>query len=224
MSSVKIFLAEDEERMRAELRDLLCKNGLACDAAVDFHDLPGQILASGADLIVLDLNLPELDGLSVLRMVRAQSDVPILILTSRESEIDELMGMHLGADDFMTKPFNAQILIARIESILRRTARQNDASAVLSGEGLTLDLLRGTVTGPTGSVELSKNEQTILGLLLRRRGQIVLREDLIDALWQSDTFVDDNTLSVNVARLRQQLKEVGAPDVIKTRRGQGYQL
>lgn len=219
-----IFLAEDDERMRAELQQLLRKNGFDCEATADFHDLPGQILQSEADLVLLDLNLPELDGLTVLRTVRTSSEVPVLILTSRDSEIDELMGMHLGADDFMTKPFNAQILIARIESVLRRTARQSDAGAVLSGAGLTLDLLRGTVSGPSGSVELSKNEQTILGLLLRRRGEIVTREDLIDALWQSDTFVDDNTLSVNVARLRQQLKDVGAGGVIKTRRGQGYQL
>lgn len=221
---MKIFLAEDEERMRTELQQLLQKNGFACDAATAFRSLPEQILRSDADLILLDLNLPELDGLTVLRTVRAESDVPVLILTSRDSEIDELMGMHLGADDFMTKPFNAQILVARIESILRRTARQSDAGSILSGEGLTLDLLRGTVAGPAGSVELSKNEQTILGLLLRRRGEIVPREDLIDALWQSDTFVDDNTLSVNVARLRQQLNQVGAAGVIKTRRGQGYQL
>ena len=221
---MKIFLAEDEERMRLELQELLRKNGFNCEAATEFHDLPGQIVTSGADLILLDLNLPELDGLSVLKMVRSQSDVPVLILTSRDSEIDELMGMHLGADDFMTKPFNSQILIARIESILRRTARKSDEGAILSSAGLTLDLLRGTVSGPAGSVELSKNEQTILGLLLRRCGEIVTREDLIDALWQSDTFVDDNTLSVNVARLRQQLKEVGAADVVKTRRGQGYQL
>lgn len=221
---MKIFVAEDEERMCAELQQLLQKNGFSCTAADGFQDLPGQILASDADLILLDLNLPELDGLTVLKTIRAQSEVPVLILTSRDSEIDELMGMHLGADDFMTKPFNAQILIARIESVLRRTARQSEVGTVLSGEGLTLDLLRGTVTGPAGSVELSKNEQTILGLLLRRRGEIVTREDLIDALWQSDTFVDDNTLSVNVARLRQQLKEVGAVGVIKTRRGQGYQI
>ena len=129
---MKVFLAEDEERMRMELMDLLQKNGFICAAATDSRDLPGQILASDADLILLDLNLPELDGLSVLKLVRAQSEIPVLILTSRESEIDELMGMHLGADDFMTKPFNAQILIARIESILRRTARQSDARAILS--------------------------------------------------------------------------------------------
>lgn len=221
---MKIFLAEDEDRMRSELRNLLEKNGFSCAEAEGFLQLPAQILQSDADLVLLDLNLPELDGLAVLREVRTQSEIPVLILTSRDSEIDELMGMHLGADDFMTKPFNAQILIARIESILRRTAKRDLQNAALQGAGLTLDLLRGTVTGPDGSAELTKNEQTILGMLLRRRGEIVTREDLIDALWQSDTFVDDNTLTVNVARLRQQLRSVGAEGIIKTRRGQGYQL
>lgn len=221
---MKIFLAEDEDRMRSELRNLLEKNGFSCAEAEGFLQLPAQILQSDADLVLLDLNLPELDGLAVLREVRTQSEIPVLILTSRDSEIDELMGMHLGADDFMTKPFNAQILIARIESILRRTAKRDLQNAALQGAGVTLDLLRGTVTGPDGSAELTKNEQTILGMLLRRRGEIVTREDLIDALWQSDTFVDDNTLTVNVARLRQQLRSVGAEGIIKTRRGQGYQL
>lgn len=221
---MRIFLAEDEEKMRAELRNLLEKNSFDCTEARGFEDLPAQILQSDADFVLLDLNLPHLDGLAVLREVRAQSEVPVLILTSRDSEIDELMGMHLGADDFMTKPFNAQILIARIASIMRRTSRREDTGATLTGAGLTLDLLRGTVSGPEGTAELTKNEQTILGILLRRRGEIVTREDLIDALWQSDTFVDDNTLTVNVARLRQQLKAIGAPGVIRTRRGQGYQL
>lgn len=220
---VKIFLAEDEEKMRQELRELLEKNGFACTEAQTFVDLVGQIQASDTDLVVLDLNLPELDGLAVLRALRSQSDIPVLILTSRDSEIDELMGIHLGADDFMTKPFNSQILIARIESILRRSSKQS-SSGVLSGEGLTLDLLRGVVSGPAGEAVLTKNEQTILGLLLRRRGEIVSREELIEALWQTDTFVDDNTLTVNVARLRQQLKDVGAVGVLKTRRGQGYQI
>lgn len=222
---MKIFIAEDEETMRNELAELLARSGYTCVTPDGFENLDRQILRSEADLVLLDLGLPVLDGLTVLRTVRAESDVPILILTSRESEADELMGIHFGADDYVTKPFNPQILLARIESIVRRASRGAAAeSHVLRSGDLQLDLTRGTVTGPSDTVLLTKNEQRILTTLMRRAGEIVSRDEIIEELWQSDAFVDDNTLTVNMTRLRAKLKEAGAPGVIRTRRGQGYQL
>lgn len=219
----KIFIAEDEESMRSELANLLARSGYECTAPSEFENLDDQILRAQVDIVLLDLGLPVLDGLTVLRALRARSDVPVLILTSRESEADELMGMHFGADDYVTKPFNPQILLARIESIVRRTTRSSD-SHVLRSDSLALDLTRGTLKGPAGSVILTKNEQGILAALMRRPGEIVARDEIIEELWQSDSFVDDNTLTVNMTRLRAKLREAGAEGVIRTRRGQGYQL
>lgn len=221
---MRVFIAEDEESMRTELAELLSRSGWTCAVPNGFEDLVGQIQRAEPDIVLLDLGLPVLDGMTVLRNLRAESDVPILILTSRESDADELMGIHFGADDYVTKPFNPSILMARIESIVRRSARSALPAHVLKANGLTLDLTRGSLTGPEGSTLLTKNEQGILGCLLRRPGEIVARDEIIEELWQSDSFVDDNTLTVNMTRLRAKLKEVGAGGAIRTRRGQGYQL
>lgn len=218
-----IFAAEDDPVMSRELATLLEKNGFVCQAPDGFEDLDSQILESGADLVLLDLGLPGLDGLTVLRALRDRSDVPVLILTSRESDLDELMGMHYGADDYVTKPFNAQILIARIESILRRS-HPSAQQPLLRARGLTVDLAKGTVTGREGTAELTKNEQGILCALMRREGEIVSRDELIEQLWQANSFVDDNTLTVNVTRLRAKLRAVGEDGLIRTRRGMGYQI
>lgn len=220
---MRIFIAEDEPSMRDELAALLKRSGYTCTIPDTFEDLPDQILASGADLVLLDLGLPVLDGLTVLRTLRSSSEVPVLILTSRESDADELMGMHFGADDYVTKPFNPQILLARIESIMRRSSRGEALTHMRVGS-LTLDLARGSAAGPSGTVVLTKNEQGILAALMRRPGEIVSRDEIIEQLWQSDAFIDDNTLTVNMTRLRTKLKEAGCAGMIKTRRGQGYQL
>lgn len=221
---LKIFIAEDDEQLRTELAELLSRNGYTCAVPDGFENLEQQIRGSGADLVLLDLGLPVLDGLTVLRSLRAKSEIPVLILTSRENEADELMGIHFGADDYVTKPFNPQILLARIESVARRALRSPAASPVLQHGEIALDLARGTVTGPAGTVILTKNEQGILAALMRRPGEIVARDEIIEELWQSDSFVDDNTLTVNVTRLRAKLREAGASNVIRTRRGQGYQI
>lgn len=218
-----VYVAEDDPGMRRELENLLVHNGHTCTLPEQFTDLAYTIAASGCDIVLLDLGLPELDGLAVLRTLRSRSDVPVIILTSRESDADELTGMHYGADDYVTKPFNPLILIARIESVLRRSSK-SAASHELHGRGLTLDLARGVCAGPEACVELTKNEQGILTILMRRHGEIVSRDEIMEALWQSSAFIDDNTLTVNIARLRSKLAEAGCPGVIRTRRGMGYQF
>ena len=220
---MKIFLVEDDPGLRGELAALLGRYGYECAAAGDFADVPGQILSSGAHLVVLDLNLPLYDGYHVCREVRKRSQIPIIVVTSRATELDELMSMNLGADDFLTKPYNSQILLARIARLLQR-AYPEGGQPTLSHRGVTLDLGRGVVCCGGREEELTRNEARLLHALLRQPGRIVSREALMEALWQSDEFVDDNTLTVNINRLRRKLEGLGAEGFLTTRRGQGYQV
>lgn len=219
--SQTIFIVEDDPRLRSELALLLTRYGYACAQAEGFDDMPGQVLASGAQLVLLDINLPKFDGYHVCRALRAVSDLPIIVVTSRATEMDELMSMNLGADDFLTKPYNTDILLARISRLLSR-AYPAAPSPTLSRKGLTLDLGRSTAAYGGRESELTRNECRILHLLLKNPGQIVGRDALMNELWQSDEFVDDNTLTVNVNRLRKKLEALGAGDFLSTRRGMGY--
>ena len=217
-----IFLVEDEAGIRQELAALLGRYGYRCVTTADFEDVAGQVCASGADLLLLDLNLPRYDGYHVCREVRRRSQMPIIVVTSRATELDELMSMNLGADDFLTKPYNTQILLARMARLLQRACP--GVSPAVSRGGLTLDLGRGVAARNGVEVELTRNESRILQTLLAAEGRSVSRNALMEALWKSDAFVDDNTLTVNVARLRRRLEELGLSEVLATRRGQGYQL
>lgn len=192
-------------------------------ATTTFDAIVEQIEQAAPQLVLLDINLPVVDGYFVCRELRKRSDVPIIVVTSCDTEMDELMSMNLGADDFVTKPYNTQILLARIESILRRSNQAN-VSDVLTYNGLSFNTASGTVTYNDASDELTKNEMKILTYLLKHKGKIVSRSDLMDFLWSTDVFVDDNNLSVNVTRLRKKLDALGMPDTIETRRGLGYIL
>lgn len=172
--------------------------------------------------MLLDINLPAFDGYYICREVRKKSDIPIIIVTSRDNEIDELMSMNLGADDFITKPYNTQILLARISSILKRTYGKSANKDIITYKDLKLNLSSGTINIGENSLDITKNEIKILSYLIKNKGKIISRGSLMDHLWNSDFFVDDNTLSVNVTRLRKKLEELGIKDAIETRRGLGY--
>jgi DNA-binding response OmpR family regulator len=217
----RILIVEDNESIRAELSVFLGRNGYDVDAPDQFDDIVALAVAPETELVLLDINLPVYDGFFITREIRKQSQVPIIIVTSRDTEIDELIGMNLGADDFITKPYNTQILLARIASILRRSDPAL-AGARLSCGRFGLNYARSTLLVGETEIELTRNELRILGSLCERRGAIVSREELMRALWEDDVFVDDNTLTVNINRLRGKLDEVGLTDVIETRRGQGY--
>ena len=174
------------------------------------------------DLVLLDLNLPDVDGSFVCRELRRQSQVPIIVATSRNTDLDELVCLSAGADDFVTKPYNEQVLLAHIDAVLKRSYGDNSGGAQLVYAGLTLDTSRCMASYQGKSVELTKNELKILGLLLRSAGRVVSRQRIQEELWESDDFVDDNTLTVNVSHLRQTLARIGAGDKILTRRGFGY--
>lgn len=176
-----------------------------------------------ADLVLLDINLPYQDGYTICREIRKQSDIPIIVLTSRNTDFDELMSLNIGADDFISKPYNAQVLIARIQKILKRTY-EAQVNSVLIHKGLTINLLKATASYGDKEVDLTKNELGILRLLVVNKGNVIPRDAIIDELWQSDEFIDENTLNVNIVRLRKKLSEIGAPDYLETKRGLGYKV
>lgn len=217
-----IFICEDDLNMAQDLCGILIKYGYSAVYAQDFSNVAQDIIARAPELVLLDINLPQFDGFHICREVRRVSDVPIIMLTSRESEIDELMSMNLGADDYVTKPFNMQILLAHISSVLRRANRVIENT--LTHRGVMLDPTAGMLRYGEQSMELTKNEQRILLRLMQSKGAIVTRAQLMDALWQDDEFIDDNTLTVNINRLRRKLESVGVHDFLITRRGQGYMV
>ncbi|EJS66061.1 DNA-binding response regulator [Bacillus cereus] len=218
----KIILIEDDEIIREELQHFFIKYGYEVKAPTDFNHIIEYIESENADLILLDINLPVFDGYYICREIRKTSDVPIFMVTSRDSDVDELISMNLGADDFITKPYNTEILLARVTNILRRTTGDFKTNHILVYRDFNLNLSNATVTYQDKSVELTKNEVKILSCLINNRGNIVKRDSLIETLWKSDYFVDDSTLTVNINRLRKKLEEIGIENPIATRRSLGY--
>ena len=219
----KIFIIEDEEKIRIELSELLNRYGYEASYSNDFENIVEIALESNSHIILLDINLPYYDGYYICREIRKKSNIPIIVVTSRNSEVDELMSMNLGADDFVTKPYNTQILLARISSLLRRTYQNMDLE-IFEFKGLKYNMSTSEMKFDNNKVELTKNESRILYTLIKNKEKIVSRNELMKSLWQNDEFVDDNTLTVNINRLRKKLEEVGAVDYLQTKRGQGYIL
>ncbi|MEG1411053.1 MAG: response regulator transcription factor [Terrisporobacter sp.] len=218
----KIIIVEDDEIIREELRSFLSKYGYEVMAPREFENIVGFILKENANLILLDINLPVFDGYYICREVRKKSEVPIIVVTSRDSDMDELMSMNLGADDFVTKPYNTQILLARISALLKRSGSNTVTSTILNYKDLQLNLSNATVSHNNNGIDLTKNEVKILSYLINHKGIIVSRELLMEHLWNSEFFVDDSTLTVNITRLRKKLEEIGIENAIETRRGLGY--
>ncbi len=217
-----IMIVEDDPVIREELTFLLENENYQVLPVTDFETLLEQVRSATPDLVLLDLGLPGRDGLSLCAAIRKIA--PIIVVTSRNSALDELQALNLGSDDYVTKPYNIPVLLARIKAVLRRNGSESAEPDILKAAGLTLSLTKGAVTAAGQTAELTRNELKILAHLMAHAGEIVARGDLIEALWDSQIYIDDNTLSVNVTRLRTKLEELGMPDVIKTRRGMGYQL
>lgn len=221
LEDMRILIIEDDKSVREQLQQFITKYGYDTQSITDFVDVCSQIQQIQPDLLLLDVNLPGQDGYTLCREIRKTSMIPIMIVTSRAGDVDELMAMHLGADDFVTKPFNAQILIARIEALLKRTYT-TQAQTIITYEQLQLDIAKGSVSTASGEVILTKNELLIFQYLLQHRGQIIAREVLMEYLWSTQSFIDDNTLSVNITRLRKKITSLGIENPIQTRRGLGY--
>lgn len=220
---LSVYIVEDDTQIRKELAILLQHNCYEVYADPVSESLVDSILAVDPDIVLLDLGLPHVDGHVVCRELREQSEVPIIVVTSRDNDLDELMSINLGADDFIAKPYSPHILLARMATILRR-ANKTIFGAVLAFEGVKLDTQKNLVSFEGRSAELTKNEMRILRMLILNGENIVARQSIQNELWQSDQFIDDNTLTVNVNRLRLTLAEIGLEDFVCTKRGQGYYL
>ena len=220
----KILIIEDDEKIRDELESFLNKHGYNAKALINLDNVVEDILKEKADLILLDINLPYMDGEYVCKEVRKTSNVPIIMVTSRDSELDELISLNYGADQYVTTPYNIQILLAKTIGLLKRNQNAGINQDKIDCKEFILNRSKSIIEKDDLKVELTKNEISILYFLILHRGSIVSREDIIEYLWESEAFIDDNTLTVNMKRLRRKLEEVGLDDIIETKRGQGYML
>lgn len=221
----KIIVVEDDLNIRMELNTLL-QNALYDVVVIEnFENVEKQIIDSNGDIVLLDVNLPGKSGLEICRNIRNNSDIPIIFVTSNNTSMDELNCITMGGDDYVSKPYNVPVLLARIASILKRTKKGKDNNDTkLVYKEIVLDILAGTIKYKNEEVEMSKNELKILFYLFKHNGEIVKRADLIEYLWDNRIFIDDNTLSVNITRIRGKLEEVGVKNLIETKRGLGYKI
>ena len=215
----KILILEDEVKLRNELMTYLETNGFETDYIDDYTNVVNKILETEIDLLLLDINLPNINGEYVLRELRKTSNKPVIMVTSRNTEIDELLSINYGADDFITKPYNSEILLARINRVLNRT---NQSDLTINYKNIILDVSKSIILKDKEVIDLSRNELKIFYYLLKNSGRIISRDELMNYLWDNNEFIDDNTLTVNINRLRNKLEDIGLTDTIITKRGQGY--
>lgn len=217
----KIVIVEDDKSIREELKALLDNASYDSVIISDFQDPLNEILKINPDLILLDINIPNMNGELLLKKLRTESNVPVIMVTSKNSESDEVLSMSYGADDYITKPYNPTLLLLRIGAVLKRTEGISD---ITTYRDLKVNVAKGVIKKDDIEILLTKNEMIILNFLLNNRGKIVTRDDIMMDLWNNSEYINDNTLSVNISRLRQKLKDIGYEDVIETRKGQGYIL
>ena len=217
-----ILIIEDDEAICKELQMLLEKQGYEAVCWNLQEDIKELVKTLDPHIILLDINLPQMDGFTICSQLRSFSKVPIIFVTSRNTDMDELCSMQMGGDDFITKPYNTSILLARIAALLKRSYEWKDQN--LTHNGVTLDVAMSRVGYQNNARELTKNEVKILHYMFQHKGEIIPREDLIDYLWDNKLFIDDNAHSVNVTRIRNKLRELGVEDFIVTRHRQGYQI
>ncbi|MEK5040139.1 response regulator transcription factor [Sporosarcina sp. FSL K6-3457] len=218
-----IFIVEDDVAIFNSLKERLGQWSLRVTGPDDFHDIMGAFFQEKPHLVMMDIQLPTYDGFHWCREIRAVSKVPIIFLSSRDHPMDMIMAMNMGADDYIQKPFHTDVLLAKIQAILRRTyAYGEETSDVLEWNGAVIDMKRGIIRKDGTEVELTKNEFFILAVLVQSMDEIVSRDDLIRKLWDDERFVNDNTLTVNVTRLRQKLADLELGEAIVTKKGLGY--
>ena len=219
-----ILIVEDDEKLSKELKIFLEKNGYTAVILQKFDNAVEDILEENSDLILLDINLPYTDGEFICKEIRKTSNVPIIMVTSRDNEMDELLSLNYGADQYVTKPYNIQILLAKIVGLLKRNQNAGNNPDKIDCGSFILNTAGRIIEKEDKKIELTKNEYKILEYLVLHRQQVISRDEIMDYLWESEEFVDDNTLNVNIKRLRTKLEELGIINQIETRRGQGYIL
>lgn len=218
---MQILIIEDDIELREELKILLDDNGYSATILHSFENVKKDILNINPDLVLLDIKIPYINGQQILKAVRKESDIPIIMVTSKNTEVDEVLSMSYGADDYITKPYSPILLLLRIEALLKRINKNNKN---LTYRHVKINLLKSTIESKEQELLLSKNEITIFYFLLMNKGEIVTRDEMMNYLWGNDRFIDDNTLTVNINRLRKKLEEIELSGVIETRREQGYIL
>ena len=216
-----ILIIEDDIALREELNTLLTNSGYNVKMITEFIDVTEQMKKISTDLILLDITLPNENGEAILQQYRKSSDTPVIMLTSRTGDMDEVLSISYGADDYITKPYNPTILLLRISAILKRTSKTVKA---ISYRDVKVSVDKGSLTREDKEQILTKNEMLIFQHLLDHVGEIVSRDDLMTVLWDNDEFLNDNALSVNISRLRGKLEDLGLTDAIETRKKQGYIL
>lgn len=227
----RILIVEDDDKIGAILRSCMEKYGFEAQVASRFRDIAGEFAEYGPHLVLMDIHLPYFDGFYWCRQIRLRSNAPILFLSARSGEMDQVMAIENGGDDYVTKPIHMDLLMAKIRAALRRAYGEYavspagaDAQDALTANGLTLYSQRSELEWSGRRVPLTQNERRLAAALIRASERVVSREELLEALWDDAEFVDDNTLTVNVTRLRKKLDELGLPEAVDTVRGQGYRL
>lgn len=217
----KIMIVEDDKEIRKELQNLLENAGYHTQCLTDFSNSLEEIKESNSDLVLLDINIPSLNGELLLKEIRKESSVPVIMVTSRNSEIDEALSITYGADDYITKPYNPNILLLRIGAVLKRA---NAEASTLTYKDLSINIGKGIIKKDDKEIILTKNEMIIFSYLLNHQEKVVTRDELMTDLWNNEEFINDNALTVNISRLRAKLKSIGYEDAINTRKGMGYIL
>lgn len=218
----KILIIEDDESVRGELEELLSNAGYEVLALEDYTNMLEDILMIRPDLVLLDINIPYMNGEVLLKTLRKESDIPVIMVTSKNTEIDEVLSISYGADDYITKPYNPTILLLRIGAVLKRG--EKNITDVILYHDLSIEIKKGIVKKGSEEIVLTKNEMIIFLYLYERMGSIVTRDELMTELWNNDEYINDNALTVNISRLRSKLRELGVEDAIETRKGFGYIL
>ena len=218
----KILIIQYDESVRSELKELLSNAGYEALALEDYTNMLEDILMIRPDLVLLDINIPYMNGEVLLKTLRKESDIPVIMVTSKNTEIDEVLSMSYGADDYITKPYNPTILLLRIRAVLKRG--EKNITDVILYHDLSIEIKKGIVKKGSEEIVLTKNEMIIFLYLYERMGSIVTRDELMTELWNNDEYINDNALTVNISRLRSKLRELGVEDAIETRKGLGYIL
>ena len=218
----KIFIVEDDDTIAKELCRHIEMWGMQAVCVTDFRFVLDEFLSLSPGLVLLDISLPYFNGYHWCSEIRKISKVPIIFLSSAADNMNMIMAMNLGADDFIAKPFDLNVLIAKMQALLRRSYDYNEGVNLITHKGAILNLSDATLTYKEQRVDLSKNDFRILQTMMENRGRVVIRETLMHTLWETDSFVDENTLSVNITRLRGKLALLGLTDFITTKKGLGY--
>ncbi|WP_330616474.1 response regulator transcription factor [Terrisporobacter sp.] len=219
-----IFIIEDDKALSREISLTLSKWNYTVKEVKNFENITNEVLECNPKLILMDINLPCYDGFYWCSQIRNFLNVPIIFISSRDNDMDIIMSINMGGDDYIMKPFSPQILVAKIQAILRRTYSYNSElkSDIIKFKDITLNIVESKLYFKNKEVELTKNELKIMKILMENQEKIVSRDEIIEELWDTDEFISENTLTVNVNRLRKKLDTIGLEDFILTKKGQGY--